>query len=317
MSDDTLREFLEVQARFRLPSVSLVEKDLYVVRAIAALAAVDAAPFALVFGGGTALARAHKLVRRMSEDVDFKIVPTPAAPVSRSAIRRQIGRIRERVSTALQEAGFAFDPNDTSVSWSMNENRYTVWQLPYNAIAGAGKGLRPTIKIELTYAPMRRAPVMLPVTSFVAEATNRPPEVSAVSCVGVIETAAEKLVSLTRRTAMDLAGASRDTDPALVRHIYDLHMLREHLNPAAVAALTRDIAVADAQEFRNQYPAYQADIAGETCKALDALRTDPLHRDRYASFIADMVYGERVEFDGAFATVAGLASDTWRTGIGK
>ena len=69
---------------FRLPSVGLVEKDLHVVRAIAALAAIDAAPFALVFGGGTALARAHSIVRRMSEDVDFKIVPLPAAPVSRS-----------------------------------------------------------------------------------------------------------------------------------------------------------------------------------------------------------------------------------------
>ena len=43
------------QAFFRLPGVGLVEKDLHVVRAIAALAAVDAAPFTLIFGGGTAL----------------------------------------------------------------------------------------------------------------------------------------------------------------------------------------------------------------------------------------------------------------------
>jgi len=56
-NDDALREFLEVQARFRLPSVSLVEKDLYVVRAIAAVAAIDAAPFALVFGGGRSATR--------------------------------------------------------------------------------------------------------------------------------------------------------------------------------------------------------------------------------------------------------------------
>jgi hypothetical protein len=49
------------------------------------LAAIDAAPFSLVFGGGTALARAHRLVQRMSEDVDFKIVPLPAAPVLAAA----------------------------------------------------------------------------------------------------------------------------------------------------------------------------------------------------------------------------------------
>lgn len=80
MSDETLRELLEVQAHFRLPSVALVEKDLHVVRAIAALTAIDATPFALVFGRGTALARAHRLVRRVSEDVGFKIVLLPAAP---------------------------------------------------------------------------------------------------------------------------------------------------------------------------------------------------------------------------------------------
>jgi hypothetical protein len=62
LSDDTQREFREVQEHFRLPGIGLVEKDLYVVKAIAALAAIDAAPFTLVFGGGTALARAHKII---------------------------------------------------------------------------------------------------------------------------------------------------------------------------------------------------------------------------------------------------------------
>jgi predicted nucleotidyltransferase component of viral defense system len=88
LSDDTLSQLLAVQAHFRLPSVGLVEKDIHVLRAIQTLAALDVAPFALVFGGGTALARAHKLIERMSEDVDFKLVPTPAAPVSRSGLRR-------------------------------------------------------------------------------------------------------------------------------------------------------------------------------------------------------------------------------------
>ena len=64
MSDDAQRELREVQAYFRLPGLGLVEKDLHVVRAIAALAAIDAAPFALVFGGGTALARAHRIIRQ-------------------------------------------------------------------------------------------------------------------------------------------------------------------------------------------------------------------------------------------------------------
>jgi hypothetical protein len=307
LSDDAQRDLREVQAYFRLPGVGLVEKDLHVVRAITALTAIDAAPFTLIFGGGTALARAHRLVRRMSEDVDFKIVPAPAAPVSRSILRQSLGALRDRVTEALQAAGFAFNPADTAHTRSRNENRNTIWQLPYDNASGTGEGLRPTIQIEMTYAQLRRAPVTLPVSSFVAEAHGRPPEMARIACVSVTETAAEKLVALTRRTAMELAGLSRDPDPTLVRHIYDLHMMRDHLDPAVVATLARDIAAADAQEFRNQYPAYAADIAGETGKALEALNTDPVHRDRYNRFVAAMVYGERPEFDAALATVVELA----------
>ena len=290
---------------------ALVEKDLHVVRAIATLAAIDVTPFDLVFGGGTALARAHRIVRRMSEDVDFKIVPRPAAPVSRSGLRRQLDRLRKQVSAALQAAGFAFDPADKSVAWARDEGRYAVWQLPYPSASGAGEGLRPAIKVEINYAPLRRPAVMLPVSSFVAEATGRPPEVQQLACVGIVQTAAEKLVSLTRRTATEMAGASRDPDPTLVRHIYDLHMMRTFIEPADIAALAGPIAEADAQEFASQYPAYAADIAGETAKALDALRTDPVHQRRYADFVAAMVYGEKPGFDEALATVIGLADATW------
>lgn len=140
---------------------------------------------------------------------------------------------------------------------------------------------------------------------------NRPPEVPGITCVSIVETAAEKLVSLTRRTAMEMAGASRDPDPSLVRHIYDLHMMRGLIDPAIVADLARHIAETDAQEFVRQYPAYAAEIAGETRKALDALRSNPLHRERYSRFVADMVYGERAEFEEAIATVMVMADQVW------
>lgn len=295
MSDELPDDLRPVADFFGLPGTAPVAKDFHVVRAIAALAAVDAAPFTLVFGGGTALARAHKLVRRMSEDVDFKIVPRPAAPVSRSMLRQRLRSLRDQVTQALLAAGFAFDPGDPAHTKSRNENRYTIWQLPY--ASEAGEGLRPTIQVELTYAPLRLPPVVLPVSSFVNEAYGREPEVPAIPCVSVTETAAEKLVSLTRRTGMELAGLSRDPDPALVRHIYDLHMLRDLVNATEVAKLARDIAAADAEEFRNQYPAYVSDRAGETRKALTALRSDPVYRARYNSFVSSMVYGEQVPFD--------------------
>lgn len=264
MSGELPSDLRPIADFFGLPNTAVVAKDFHVVRAIRALAAFDASPFALVFGGGTALARAHRIIRRMSEDVDFKIVPRPAAPVSRSALRRQLDQLRPRISAVLQAAGFAFDTTDKAIAWARDEGQYAVWNLPYEAGGGAGQGLRPAIKVELNYAPLRRPTVLLPVSSFVAEAMNRPPEVAEIACISITETAAEKLVSLTRRTAMELAGAGHEPDPTLIRHIYDLHMLRGLIDPAEVAVLARAIAETDAKQFGHQYPAYAADIAGGT-----------------------------------------------------
>jgi hypothetical protein len=61
LTDDiTVQELLEVQAHISLPSPALVEKDFHIVKALAAIAALDTAPPRLVFGGGTAaLSRAY------------------------------------------------------------------------------------------------------------------------------------------------------------------------------------------------------------------------------------------------------------------
>ena len=100
----SIQDLLEVQRDFDLPSPVLVEKDWHVVGALAAIITTDVKPFRLVFGGGTALSRAHRLTRRMLEDIDLKIVSD--APRSRAELRT----LRDTVTGALLNAGFAFDP---------------------------------------------------------------------------------------------------------------------------------------------------------------------------------------------------------------
>jgi len=212
LSDDAQRQFLEVQAHFRLPSVALVEKDFYVVRAINTLSAIDAAPLTLIFAGGTALARAHKIVRRMSEDVDFKVVLPPPATLSRNGQRKRLSSLHNQVNDALTNAGFI----DTGKEPAQDENRYRVWNVPYAVAARAGEGLRPTIKIELNFTRLRLPTVTLPVSSFVAEAFGHPPEVPAIACVSLTETAAEKLVSLKRFAPRRNATKLLSFRPALI-----------------------------------------------------------------------------------------------------
>lgn len=52
---------------------SIIEKDYYVTQVIQAISNTENDYFRLVFAGGTCLAKAHKVVKRMSEDIDFKI----------------------------------------------------------------------------------------------------------------------------------------------------------------------------------------------------------------------------------------------------
>lgn len=140
----TLPELLEAQRHFGLPSPALVEKDWYVVKAIAAVASVDASPFQIIFAGGTALARAHKLVHRMSEDVDFKIVLPGTTVLSASARHRRLSLMREKISTALRDVGFDFDPTDERQLRVRDSSQYAIYNLPYDAVAGSVAELRPT-----------------------------------------------------------------------------------------------------------------------------------------------------------------------------
>lgn len=312
MSDEiSLEVLLEVQKRFDLPSPALVEKDWHVIRALSAITSVDSGPFRLVFAGGTGLARAHRLIHRMSEDVDFKIVPLDAKPASGNKRRHELGELRGRITTGLHAAGFLIDPTDESQLHSRDSNHYTIYQLHYGEPGRLGASLRPTIQIELSYATLRLPSVSLPAASFVAEAFGHLPEVPTIDCVNITETAAEKIVALTRRTAMELAGLSRAPDPTLVRHIYDLHLIRDHIDRARAIELARLVSVQDAKDFKNQYPAYHADIIGEAHKALEALMTDSAIRRRYENFIQAMVYGERTTFDTAIATSVTLVNDIW------
>ena len=105
-------DFRAVQDHFGLSQAAVVEKDWHVMRALRAIASVDGGPFRLVFAGGTCLARAHKLVRRMSEDVDFKIVSPTDTATSNNQLRKQLGALRGRITAGLQDAGFAIDVTD-------------------------------------------------------------------------------------------------------------------------------------------------------------------------------------------------------------
>jgi hypothetical protein len=297
----SLQELLEVQKHFDLPSPALVEKDWYVVKALAAINTADVKPFRLVFSGGTALSRAHRLTRRMSEDIDLKIVSD--APRSRAELRK----LRDEITKSLLDAGFQFDPQNAEHRDSGNASRYTIYRLPYPPLVTGEGALRPEIQIETAVWPLRLPSIQHSVISFWAEAFKHPQEVPSISCVALVETIAEKFVALTRRAGAELAGAGGPRDKSLVRHVYDLHAVRSHYDPVAVIALAREIMLADVKAYGHQFPAYREDPVAETLRAVAGLAADDRFANAYAAFLRDMVYGEAPDFKTALATVSALA----------
>jgi hypothetical protein len=238
----------------------------------------------------------------MSEDIDLRIVGVE------KSTRGQLRTLRRTITQALLDAGFAFDPENPEHRTTKHEGRYTVYRLPY-APSAEGKGaLRPEIQIETAVFPLRRAGVERPVMSFMAEGRGQPAELAAMECTSIVETAAEKFVALTRRAGAEFAGLRDEHDPTLVRHIYDLHVIRYQYDAADVVTLAREVMSSDAALRRKVFPAYEVDPVAETLKAVEEIAADAEYRNAYANFCRDMVYGDNVpDFDTAVATLNALA----------
>ena len=92
----------------------LVEKDWHVVRALAVIAAVEHGEAAPAFAGGTSLSKGWELIKRFSEDIDFKVGEPTTSSASRA--RRERTAYRERVLEALTSAGVARPHPNATIS---------------------------------------------------------------------------------------------------------------------------------------------------------------------------------------------------------
>jgi predicted nucleotidyltransferase component of viral defense system len=98
------KRVVEYVARELGTEEAFVEKDWHGVQVIAAIAGFAFEGFHLVFTGGTALCKAHRLIHRFSEDIDFRLHPIGHVPN-----RIALSKFRNRFIASLQAAGFNID----------------------------------------------------------------------------------------------------------------------------------------------------------------------------------------------------------------
>lgn len=93
------RELIERTAGAALSDERLVEKDWHVVQAVRVISSLDGTGAIPAFSGGTSLSKGWGLIKRFSEDIDFKV--SMAAGASSAQQRKQRSSYREQVLSAL------------------------------------------------------------------------------------------------------------------------------------------------------------------------------------------------------------------------
>ena len=257
----------------------LIEKEWHVVRAIGVIAALDLEGARAVFSGGTSLSVGWGLIRRFSEDADFKVAMPAAANPSQARAQRH--RFRERVLAALAAAEFK------PISPLRQASRFFSADFSYPNTFEPVSGLRPHLQIEMTFEAPKLPPIERPIRSLIARAQGPDPEVSAFPCVDPVETAADKLSALAWRVCSRERGSDKD-DPTIIRHLHDLAALESHIASAPrFAELLRSAADADTGRGGGHAP---MEIRERFRKMLEHLDTDPLWSEEYDRFVQNVSF---------------------------
>jgi hypothetical protein len=272
---------IEEVAALRQILPSFVEKDWYVTQVIDIVSRVNVVGFHVVFTGGTALSKAHGLLERFSEDVDFRVIAD--GEPKRSAL----SGFKCAVVQALRDGGFAFDDEQIK---ARDENRYFSIDLEYPTAFDPAAALRPHIQIEVAVRPMQLPPMGLPVASFVNTASKKAAEIEIIPCIDPAESAGDKLSALAWRVLDRVRGDQYD-DPSIVRHIHDLAILKDKaLAHAQYPALVMAAMADDAQRPKNKPELIGMPANDKLDQMLAILSDDKEYVAEYERFVGGVSY---------------------------
>ncbi|EIZ79619.1 hypothetical protein WSK_1797 [Novosphingobium sp. Rr 2-17] len=282
---------------------AFAEKDWFVVQAIKRLAGLATEDFTPVFSGGTSLLKAHGLIRRFSEDIDFKLLLSDGFLArSRNQRRQALKAFRDAMVEAWTAMGF----NVTSCI-SRDEHRFIELEMTYPTILEPHGSLRPHILAQVSAKPPRLDVQHKPVGSFVGQYARSAPEVLDIACIDPVETAADKLSAFSWRMLLR-DRAHEDDDPAIVRHLHDLAAL-EQLATAHTDFPVLLKSVLEDDSNRGGGGVAELTPRQRLVAMREKLAADPVYAEEYARFVGGMTFAGNAEvpsFDVAVAAVGRL-----------
>ena len=218
---DVFQEFITATAsHFNIPEV-YVEKDYWVTQLLLNLKN-SAFSDRLVFKGGTSLSKAHKLIKRFSEDVDLAFI---VGDLNSNQLKVQI-KAAEKALTV------GFDVIEGHINTSKGGKfRKTVYEYPKQLDGDFGQA-SPELLLEINAfaEPEPATPILL--NSLIAEFLSASEQATFVEQFGLesIEIAVLNVERTLCEKIMGLVKASRAADSdnqlkAKIRHVYDICMV--------------------------------------------------------------------------------------------
>ena len=258
-----------------------IEKDIYLIEVLKVLREFNNEQFQFIFSGGTCLSKGHNLIKRFSEDIDFMVKGSDRLN------RTEMSNIRKDALKRIENIGLVIEGEK-----SRNESRFFSCYIKYPKLYDTPMELRRDIKLEVSFLEPYLDTETKIIKSFFHDFDETAPTV-AFNCLTLNETAANKVSALVWRINDD-----SHYDPYLMRHLYDLSMLKPlTLNDIFKTATYWAFENDKKNRIKNTEVSFK-DICLET---LICLKADKYAND-YSKFVNNMVYKDdaKIPFEKAF-----------------
>lgn len=281
-------------------AAAFIEKDFYAVKVIQAIASYSHSEITPIFCGGTSLSKGYKILKRFSEDVDFRAQYKNGVKPSQGTIKN----FRHGIYSAIE----SIDGITLKIEEKDTGGNYFKVSMSYPQMADITPALRPYLQLDFSYTQAKCEPEERSISSFHSEYLKAEAEAK-ILCLAPIETAADKFCALIWRVNKRDRDSEQD-DPAMIRHLHDLHALNGY-------TCTRE------EEFREMVLKSFSDDESKISRAvgipindaienmISILTKDELYRAEYERFVNGMSYAdekEKATFDETVESLNELAS---------
>lgn len=263
-----------------------VEKDWYAVEALKIIKSING-KFKPIFSGGTSLSKGFDLIKRFSEDLDFKVIPI--LPEENTAAGRK--KFRELLIEKFESAPFRIEEAETKIG---NKSKSVKLVIKYPIRYEPEKeNLRPYLKIDISFHDsLYLSEETRQISSFIDQLVGNE-ETFSIDCVSPTETAADKISAFIWRVQTrdrKQAIKNKEDDPTIIRHLHDLYALKErYINRTDFRDLLEKIYEKDKNRSKGKLTEQSlSEALKSTCKII---RADTEYEKEYKEFVTSMFHG--------------------------